>query len=436
MLTIAIIISLVLSFSMHQTTVMYDEAHAVTQSFIELRKSSYDLQIASDYLTEQIRRFAVTGDRTYLDNYFEEAEVTHRRDKALAKLEEHRGKTVAFHNLKNAMAESLDLMNLEYYAARLTIAADGQSVSEYPEAIRKVKLTRADEALSEGEKRAAAEVLLFGEAYREKKRLISEHMSTCLEELEAEMHKEQLAVSGKLKDQVFIEHLLTLLLIAIMLGLVLLTSWFIILPLQKCVELIRDEKDIPLKGVYEIQFLAKTYNLMHHTNLQNKERLTYEATHDKLTGLYNRRGFDFLMKNVELETSALMLFDLDRFKQVNDSFGHDVGDKVLIRAADTIFGNFRGQDYICRIGGDELAVIMMRTDSTLTELLRRKVEKINERLATAEENGVPSVSVSVGVAFGDDGVNGETLMKQADEALYEAKEGGRSDVCFYVKKKA
>jgi DNA-directed RNA polymerase alpha subunit len=65
------------------------------------------------------------------------------------------------------------------------------------------------------------------------------------------------------------------------------------------VDLIRDEKDIPVKGAYEIRFLAKTYNLMHQTNMEKKEKLTYEATHDKLTGLYNRRELFWHLDTME-----------------------------------------------------------------------------------------------------------------------------------------
>ena len=75
-----------------------------------------------------------------------------------------------------------------------------------------------------------------------------------------------------------------------MLGVLFLTAYLIIVPLTKAVDHIRDEQDVPLTGAYEVRFLAKTYNLMYQTNLVNKQKLSFEATHDKLTGRYNRRG--------------------------------------------------------------------------------------------------------------------------------------------------
>ena len=432
MLGEAVLISLILTVAMRYTTKTYEETRATTQKLFSLRKSAYELQRASDYLTEQIRCFVTSGDRTYLDNYFEEAKVTKRRDKALAELDRNLGGTVAFYNLNEAMQESLNLMETEYYAAKLAISAYGYDISDYPVEIKSTVLPAWTISLSRDGKKDEAERALFGEEYQSKKDSISSHMQTCLTELEVEMEREQQSASSRLEQQVLTEHILTILLIVLMFGIVILTSVLIITPLRKCVDLISDEKDIPVKGAYEIRFLAKTYNLIHRTNLENQEKLSYEATHDKLTGLYNRRGYDFLMDNLELETSALILIDLDKFKEINDTYGHDIGDRILIRVSDLIFKSFRAQDYICRLGGDEMAVIMVNSDATLSKLIARKIKKVNEKLSMADESdGAPVSSISVGVAYGDDGITRDELFKQADEALYQAKEGGRCRICFY-----
>lgn len=432
MLAMAIIITVVLSIAMSQTTVIYEQTHTSTQNTFSLRKSAYELQQASDYLTEQIRFFVTSGDKTYLDNYFREAKETKRRDKALSVLEAYRGQTAAFVNLSEAMKESMSLMNDEYYAARITVAAYGYDVSNYPEEIQNVVLPSQIMALSSDEKKVEAEKTVFGKEYQNKKDIISSHMQTCLTELENDMENEQATMAAKMKDQVAGEHILTIILIIIMLLIVLLTTSLVISPLQNCVEKIRDDEDIPVKGAYEIRFLAKTYNLMHHNNIEKKEKLTYEATHDKLTGLYNRRGYDFLMDNLNLDTSALMLVDLDKFKEINDTYGHDVGDKILINVSDNILGSFRSQDYVCRIGGDEMAVIMVNADNKLSKLIDKKIQMINETLEEGdEENNIPPISVSVGVAFGEDDITKDELFKHADDALYKAKDRGRSGVAFY-----
>ncbi len=430
LLVMAVVISAVLFVAMHLTTSMHEQMNEMTERLIEWQRDCYNVQSASDYLTENIRNFVITGEKKYLDQYFEEAKVTRRRDIALEKMEKLHGDSVAYRDLKEAIKGSVELMNKEYYAARLAVEAYSYDLEEYPEEVRNVVLDAEDLNAEPEEKRSRAEDILFGEDYGKDKTSISQNINNCINDLDQDLNYDQKEISKKLDMQVLIEHILTVLLIVVMLGTVILTFYLVIRPLEKCVELIREEKDIPINGAYEIQFLAKTYNLIHHTNLESKEKLTYEATHDKLTGLYNRRGYDFLIRNVEIESAALLLFDLDRFKQVNDENGHDVGDKVLIRASDAIYSSFRSQDYICRIGGDEIAVIMVKTDDSLEKLLKKKLQKLNGKLKNPQD-GVPPISVSVGVAFGSDTITSEILFKHADNALYEAKNGGRSTICFY-----
>ena len=429
MLAAALIISGILSWAMTRTTQLYNESHEVTQNLIQLEENSSDLMEASDYLTEQIRAFVVTGEKRFLDNYFEEANVTKRREKALDTLKNSNEESVSYQNLLNAMYNSKELMYTEYYAARLAVEGYGYDINDYPEEIQNVKLKEPDSALSPEEKLDAAEDMLFDEAYFLKKDSIRENTDNCISLLEKEMAGRQLDAAKRLKRQVFVEHTLTVIQIVITILIVLLTALLVIIPLHEAVEKIRNERDINLKGAYEIRFLAKTYNLMYRTNLENKEKLSYAATHDKLTGLYNRRGYDYLIRNLDMETSTLLIIDLDDFKKVNDTYGHDTGDKVLTKAADTIYNSFRDQDYVCRIGGDEFAVIMVHSNSALKELIARKVELMNEKMK--EESGqVPAASLSVGVAFGESGKLVDEIFKDADTALYEAKKNGKGRVFF------
>ena len=435
MLVFSIFISIILFIAMQITNLSYQKTQEMTTNLVEWRNSAYNLQIASDYLTEEIRCFSVTGKRMHLDNYFKEAETNKRREKALEKIKKYHEDSDAVIELRKAMDESVKLMNVEYYSARLTIEGYGYDVDEFPEKIRMVTLSPEDEALTDVEKKNKAVSCLFDDVYLNSKRNITTDMEGCLKELEDEMNTEQMYLDKELEKQVFIEHILTLALICIMMGIVLLTSFLVFRPLKRCVDLIRKEEEVPLEGAYEIRFLAKNYNLMYYTNIESKKKLGHDATHDKMTNLYNRRGYEFLLNNVDMETSTLMIIDLDEFKSINDTYGHDVGDKVLIRAARTIFNSFRSQDYICRIGGDEFAVIMIRSDSSMKELITKKVQNINDKLSATDENGTPPISCSVGVAFGRYGLNVSDLFKRADEALYETKSKGKRGVSFYNSKK-
>ena len=430
MAIIGIMASIALFIAMDRTTKLHQETQETTKEYFSWRSDAYDMQIASDYLTEQIRCFAVTGEWRYLTNYFSEAKETQRREHALSELEEHLGKTKTLTDLASAMEHSVELMNLEYYAGRLTVEAFGLALSEAPEEIRNVALTAEDEKLSAAEKKERAQALLFGEEYRSQKENISAHMQDCLKDLMVDIDCEQDKVSRKMQEQVQMEHLLTFVLIVIMLGTMILVAWTVFRPLRIAVNMIRDEKEIPLKGAYEVRFLAKTYNLMFQSSLKSQEKLAYEATHDNLTGLYNRRGYDFLIQNVDWETSALILLDLDDFKRVNDEHGHDVGDIVLKRAANAIMKSFRSQDFVCRIGGDEFAVIMVHSYVGLTDLIRKKVESMNTILEQGDET-IPAVTISAGVAFGHQDQEKEVLFKQADEVLYRAKDMGKRGIAFY-----
>ncbi|MCR4814581.1 MAG: GGDEF domain-containing protein [Lachnospiraceae bacterium] len=432
MFVLALIASIMLFFAMRRTTNMYNESNRITQNTIELQNNANELMEASDYLTQEMRVFVVTGDRQHLDNYFNEAYIERRRDKALEELRSKNGKTMAYQNLQEAMDDSMELMNTEFYAAKLAVIGYGYNLESFPVQVQNAQIKKNNLALSKEAKIRMAEDLMFDENYMAKKDSISKHIDSCLNDLMDEMNAKQQDMTNRVRKQVWFEHFLTWVLIVITLMVVLLTAKLIIVPIKKAVERIREEKEIPLSGAYEVRFLAKTYNLMYQTNVVNKEKLNYEATHDKLTGLYNRRGYEFLLSNVDMESATLLILDLDKFKQINDMYGHDMGDKVLIKTADVIYNSFRSQDYVCRIGGDEFAVIMVHCNSTLKELIERKVGIMNDKMQNAID-GVPAITVSVGAAFGEDGHSVDRIFKSADEALYNAKQSGRSCIKFAEK---
>ncbi len=157
-----------------------------------------------------------------------------------------------------------------------------------------------------------------------------------------------------------------------------------------------------------------------------------QAEHDPMTGVLNRRGFDQILKSLEKDKRnfALILVDVDNFKNVNDTYGHEVGDVILKRVSKFLAEGFRSIDHVCRIGGDEFAVIMLDVTSDLGYTIEDKIGDINHQLATPKEN-VPAVSLSVGAAFMDRENPGESLFKDADLALYYVKNHGRKGCHIY-----
>lgn len=162
------------------------------------------------------------------------------------------------------------------------------------------------------------------------------------------------------------------------------------------------------------------------------------AVTDDLTGLYNRRYFDrhlsvMLGKAQEQDRDmALMILDIDHFKAVNDTHGHDVGDAVLKEFAARLKRNIRGVDLACRFGGEEFVVLMPDTDVRQAEAVAERVrEAIAERGFEVSQGRPLSVTVSAGVTLNESlSDTPETLVKRADVALYRAKREGRNRVVF------
>jgi two-component system cell cycle response regulator len=157
------------------------------------------------------------------------------------------------------------------------------------------------------------------------------------------------------------------------------------------------------------------------------------AITDQLTGLFNRRymsrHLNTLMADGGKPVSFLIL-DVDFFKQINDTYGHDVGDEVLREFAGRISANVRGIDLACRFGGEEFVVVMPDTDLSfaymVAERLRQSVADAPFQLA-GNGKEVP-VTISIGVATSYAGDTPEVLLKRADQALYRAKRDGRNRV--------
>ena len=159
-------------------------------------------------------------------------------------------------------------------------------------------------------------------------------------------------------------------------------------------------------------------------------RLDYKASHDELTGLLNRSGYDLLLTEINFDSTYMILFDVDNFKTINDTCGHDVGDKVLVRVARVLKKHFRAEDYVCRIGGDEFVVFMVRTAKHQHDLIASKIESINHELYISND-GLPPVTVSVGIAHGSESSGAADWFEKTDSAMYCAKQNGKQSYMFY-----
>ena len=158
---------------------------------------------------------------------------------------------------------------------------------------------------------------------------------------------------------------------------------------------------------------------------------------DPLTALSNRRCFDInLAKEIDEAHASksdmcLVMGDLDRFKAINDAFGHQIGDEILKMFAKLLSSNVKGRDTVARFGGEEFAIILPETKladaERLTENIRSQLESKDLAVNTSGQL-IGQVTASFGIAQLDDGDNAGTLVKRADERLYAAKCAGRNRV--------
>jgi diguanylate cyclase (GGDEF)-like protein len=161
------------------------------------------------------------------------------------------------------------------------------------------------------------------------------------------------------------------------------------------------------------------------------EEAQWDANHDNLTGLWNRQYFERISCKLSRSTKplALLIMDVDRFKQINDQYGHEMGDDALKKVAWLLKMYFRSEDHVIRYAGDEFVVIMENITRAEQNVIARKLQQINYRLQNSDDD-IPSMTLSVGVVFSDHGYT-PGMLNQADKALYQTKENGRSGFTVY-----
>ena len=203
--------------------------------------------------------------------------------------------------------------------------------------------------------------------------------------------------------------------------------------------------DLPLKRKDELGLLARAFNDMqtqikaHLSQLYESQRdVDHLARHDPLTGLANRLMFHDRLEHAIANSqrsgkkAALIFIDLDRFKEINDSRGHAVGDKVLKAAADRLKAMVREVDTVARLGGDELIVLIEAIDEPHIGLVAQKLVE-GFRLPMEIEGQDLYVGISIGISiFPNDGSSAMELLNKADLAMYRSKRAGGNTFHFYT----
>jgi diguanylate cyclase (GGDEF)-like protein len=180
---------------------------------------------------------------------------------------------------------------------------------------------------------------------------------------------------------------------------------------------------------------VRNWNLNVRQRQEKEAEILYLSYHDPLTGLPNRRRF-FEQANSEIARTnryghslAVLMLDIDHFKWINDTFGHSVGDQVLVSLSEALVPELRDSDLLARLGGEEFAVLLVETELRTAVKAAERLRQAGADMAVDHEGQAISITVSIGVASAEGGkAELDTLLWAADEALYHAKKAGRDRV--------
>ena len=431
MIAVACLLYALLLYATANMTSRYNDFIKYNDEYIACHEAAVQMNAASDYLTDQVRLFTQNMNMKHMQLYFQEVNETKRREKAVDSLKKYGPTDDEVQSLEAARAASVDLMEREFYAMKLIAVANSYDESLLPAEVQRVQLLSFDKRLSAQAKIEKARDMVYNRGYMDAKALIKSHTDHFVNSLMRHTAQLQQSSMDALDQSLLRQKILISLLFIMNVVTFVVITLLIVKPLSVYMQCIRDKMRLETTGAYEFKYFAMTYNDIYELNEANKAMLLHKANHDPLTGIMNRSAFeglkDFLKQSPQ--PMALLLLDVDNFKGINDTYGHDMGDKVLKKVGHLLQGSFRSGDYPVRFGGDEFLVILNDFDEGNRSTIKRKLELITRRLEDTVD-GLPPVTLSVGVAFSKHGYSDE-LFNQADKALYAVKAAGRNGLKFF-----
>ncbi|MDY6791218.1 MAG: GGDEF domain-containing protein [Thermodesulfobacteriota bacterium] len=191
------------------------------------------------------------------------------------------------------------------------------------------------------------------------------------------------------------------------------------------------------KDLHDSEKLEKLSQKVNSLNVE-LEKAKEESVKDGLTGIYNRRAFDiYIRKLVERNTVtkapfSLLLLDIDDFKKINDNFGHQTGDRLLVATARKCKEFIRSDDFLARYGGEEFVVVLpgasLRNAAKKGKIICKEIAKARYALEGSKEDTIISITLSIGASIHKKGDTVETVIERADKALYAAKQSGKNRI--------
>lgn len=432
LITIGMILGAELIYSTYQTQNAFGSVFSITDNYLASQQTTGMLDSLSAGMLKEVQGFMEDGDPGHVFAYEGQRGALNAQLAATQELRTRNQKIEANQHLENALTSFWEMDQAEIYAMRLVADTLRVPLTAYPDFLQTVIVAEEDQSLSAEAKKEKALSMISSEKFQEAKthmdseidinhRLISEESKA-----EADHHQ-------KIVQEVVTRQKILIFLVILIAFLALIANRVLMIhPIQQAIHILDTKEKLPVQGSYEFRRLAKAYNMLLVDNEKKQRALSFTASHDALTGVLNRSAFEAAYQDCKNDAnSGLMIVDIDHFKTFNDQYGHDLGDKVLIRVAQTIQKHFREDDVLCRIGGDEFVILFSNTDRSQADFFTEKIDNINKELSRGTED-IPPISLSAGLAFRHQiTANGPDLFKCADIALLNIKEHGRAACAVY-----
>ena len=261
MLVCSAVIVLLLVFSTRQSSSVFSTLSSETENYIVRQKAAHDLMEASDYLTENVQRFTLDGDTKYMNQYFEEANTSKRREAAILTMSQNSADAGLVQQLQQALDESMHLMYTEYYAMKLVVDAKG--ITKYPDAIKAIELTDEDAFLSTEEKMELAQKMVMDNNYYASKEIIRTKLKNALDQLDDQMKATRRRTSDDMMKDLSLNRIVVIALVVVLAMLMILTASLSTVPLINAHKAAQTEGKLPVAGSKEFRELTERYNEMY-----------------------------------------------------------------------------------------------------------------------------------------------------------------------------
>lgn len=309
----------------------------------------------------------------------------------------------------------------------------GGDLSKAPEQIQTYELPEAEVDLTPAEQLEAAKKLVYGKEYNDFKRKIYTNLEEFKQKVVSGTREDLVTQTNAAASLLHYQKILAVVENVLVTCLALLLYRQVTLVLRDYIRKMSAGQTVSASGTTELRYLARAYN--YSIEMQHKEQamLRKMAEKDALTQVANRRSLEEYVTHKLRQNNvhgALIFFDVDGFKTINDTYGHGIGDELLKNIVRQMQSSFRKEDFIGRFGGDEFVLWIEDITRENAAFIKARIESINGTVLHLSGADIP-LSVSAGITFCHAGEDYKEVLRRADAALYEKKRNGKEGCVVY-----